>query len=121
MSPVLAHSGHECCSRPDAYSGCMLSFRYLENVVQTWGRQWRQHTKASVSAERSKWGSPASLKRWDIAIADHADPGRAAQSMLSPCGSPMPCGSLLVRKMLPCFKKQKSVNGNTARSAAVIL
>ena len=34
------------------------------------------------------WRFPANRKQWDIAIADHADPGRVVQSMLSPFGSP---------------------------------
>src|ERR1700693_1474890 len=59
-------------------------------------RQWRQHTEASVFAGPFISRLPASRKQWDIAIADHADPGRVARSMLSPFGSPTPCESLRV-------------------------
>ena len=64
------------------------------------------------------WGN---RKPWDTAIADHADLGRAVRSMLSHFGSQMQYGSLRVTSMLVCSKRQKSVSGNTAKNAVVIL
>src|SRR5262249_28203163 len=84
------------------------------------GEQWRQHTKASVFAERFMWKFRANRKQWDIAIANHADPGQLPRSMLSLFGSPTPCGLLQVRNTLPRFKRPNSVNGNTARNAVAI-
>src|SRR4249920_2416769 len=83
-------------------------------------QQWRQHTKASVFAEPFMWKFRANRKQWDIAIANHAGPGQLPRSLLSPFGSPTPCGLLQVRNMSPCSKKPNSVNGNTARNAVAI-
>src|SRR5215510_2488400 len=81
---------------------------------------WRQHTKASVFAEPFMWKFRANRKQWDIAIANHAGPGRLPRSLLSPFGSPPPCGSLRVRNMLRRSKRPDSVNGNIAGDAAAI-
>jgi len=45
---------------------------------------WRQHTRASVFAERFMWTFRANQKQWDIAIANHAGPGQLLRSLLSP-------------------------------------
>jgi hypothetical protein len=90
---------------------------------QIWGRkrQWWQHTKANVFAEPFMSRFPAGQRQWDIATADHADPGRVARLMLSLFGSLTPCASLRVRNTLPCSKRQKLANGNTVRNAVAIL
>src|SRR5664279_6129205 len=113
---------------PDWHSDSMLSsmqpiLGYPQNAVLNLGRKrpWQLHTKASVFAEPFMWRFPASRKQWDIAIADHADPGRLVRLMHSPFGSPAPCGSPRVRNILPCSKRQKSVSGNSAETAAAIL
>jgi hypothetical protein len=95
---------------------------YLAKAVSNVGRkqQWRQHTKASVFAERFMWKLRANRKQWDIAIANHAGRGQLPRSMLSLFGSPTPCGLLQVRNTLPRFKRPNSVNGNTARNAVAI-
>ena len=38
------------------------------------------------------WKFRANRKQWDIAIADHTGPGQLPRLMLSPFGSPTPCG-----------------------------
>jgi hypothetical protein len=100
----------------------MLILGYLENVVSDLRRkqQWRQHTKASVFAEPFMWKFRANRKQWDIAIANHADPGQLPRSMLSPFGSLTPCGLVRVRNMLPRSKRQNSVSANTAGNAVAI-
>ncbi len=61
------------------------------------------------------WKFRANRKQWDIAIANHADRGQLARSMLSPFGSPTPCGLLRVRTTL--LQKTNSVSGNSFRFA----
>ena|SRR3974390_94660 len=109
--------------KPRAMLLFTLILGYLENVASKLGRkrQWRQHIKASAFAEPFMWRFPASRTQWDIAIADHADPGRVAPSMHLPFGNPPPCGSPRVRNILPRSKKLKSVSGNIAGNAVVIL
>src|SRR5262245_58107294 len=82
-------------------------WNFRKGQVSDVGRkqQWRQHTKASVFAERFMWKFRANRKQWDIAIANHAGRGQLPRSMLSLFGSPTPCGLLQVRNMLPRFKR----------------
>jgi hypothetical protein len=66
------------------------------------------------------WKFRANRKQWDIVIANNAGPGQLPRSMLSPFGSPAPCGLLRERNMLPRSQRPNSVNGNTARNAVAI-
>src|SRR6478752_3375959 len=89
----------------DCIARCLLLTltRFLSDLRR---QQWRQHTKASVSAEPFMWKCRANRKQWDIATANHAGPGQLPRSMLSPFGNPTPCGLLRVRNMLPRSKDQ---------------